>query len=104
MVAKFFPTKTTHNKSGYSIGGSVTSDRDYKRERQLQSTPIELAKNAARKRARRTLEKNGAVTKGDNRDVDHNDGNPMNNAMGNLSVKSKTDNRSFRRNKNAGKA
>jgi|TARA_B100000497_G_scaffold12258_1_gene13948 hypothetical protein len=104
MVAKFFPTKTVHNKSGYSIGGDVTSDRNYKRERQLQSTPIELAKNAARKRARRTLEKNGAVTKGDGRDVDHRDGNPMNNSMGNLSVKSKTNNRSFPRNKNAGKA
>jgi hypothetical protein len=104
MVAKFFTVKTTHNKSRYSIGGDVTSNRNYKRERQLQSTPIELAKNAARKRARRTLEKNGAVTKGDGRDVDHKDGNPMNNSMGNLSVKSKTKNRSFPRNKNAGKA
>ena len=49
MAAKFFTVKTTHNKSGYSIGGDVTSDRNYKRERELQSTPIELAKNAARK-------------------------------------------------------
>jgi len=104
MAAKFFPIKTTHNKSGYSLGGDVTSDRNYKRERELQSTPIELAKNAARKRARRALEGNGTVHKGDGRDVDHSDGNPMNNSIGNLSVKSKTNNRSFRRNKNAGKA
>jgi len=50
------------------------------------------------------LEKNGTVHKGDGRDVDHNDGNPMNNSMRNLSVKNKTNNRSFPRNKNAGKA
>ena len=104
MAAKFFPTKTVHNKNGYSHGGDVTSDRDYKRERELQSTPVELANNASRKKARRALEKNGTVHKGDGRDVDHNDGNPMNNSMRNLSVKNKTNNRSFPRNKNAGKA
>ena len=39
--------------------------RNYKRERQLQSTPAELKKNAARKAARRKLEKQGKVRKGD---------------------------------------
>tara|TARA_R110000751_G_scaffold13832_1_gene45870 strand:+ start:240 stop:554 length:315 start_codon:yes stop_codon:yes gene_type:complete len=103
MAAKFFTFKTAHNKSGYSNGGSVTSDRDYKRERQLQSTPIELSKNAARKRARRALEGGGSVQKFDGKDVDHMDGNPMNNSTKNLTIKSKSNNRSFPRNKKAGR-
>jgi hypothetical protein len=77
--------------------------RDYKRERQLQSTPSELKKNAARKAARRKLEKQGKVRKGDGKDVDHKDGNPRNNAKSNLRVQSAGTNRSFPRNKKAGK-
>jgi len=77
--------------------------RNYKRERQLQSTPSELKKNAARKAARRKLEKQGKVRKGDGKDVDHKDGNPRNNASSNLRVRTPSSNRSFPRNKNAGK-
>ena len=77
--------------------------RNYKRERQLQSTPAELKKNAARKAARRKLEKQGKVRKGDGKDVDHKDGNPRNNASSNLRVRTPSANRSFPRNKNAGK-
>jgi len=71
--------------------------RDYKRERQLQSTPIELAKNAARKRARRKLEKSGVVKKHDGKDVDHKNRNPLDNSRGNLKAKPKSANRSFSR-------
>ena len=38
------------------------------------------------------------------KDVDHKDGNPMNNSKNNLVTKNKSNNRSFKRNKNAGKA
>ena len=38
------------------------------------------------------------------KDVDHKDGNPMNNSKSNLVTKNKSNNRSFKRNKNAGKA
>ena len=38
------------------------------------------------------------------KDVDHKDGNPMNNSKSNLATKDKSKNRSFKRNKNAGKA
>ena len=38
------------------------------------------------------------------KDVDHKDGNPMNNSKSNLVAKNKSNNRSFKRNKNAGKA
>ena len=71
--------------------------RDYKRERQLQSTPRELARNAARKKARRKLEAAGKVKKGDGKDVDHKDGNPRNNKRSNLRVQTKAKNRSVAR-------
>ena len=77
--------------------------RDYKRERQLQSTPRELARNAARKKARRKLEATGKVKKGDGNDVDHKNGNPLDNSKKNLRVTTKKANRSFPRNSKAGK-
>ena len=77
--------------------------RDYKRERELQSTPSELAKNASHKRARRLLEKEGRVSKHDGKDVDHGNRNPLDNSKKNLKVKSKSSNRSFSRKRNASK-
>ena len=77
--------------------------RDYKRERQLQSTPEELAKNASRKSARRKLEANGTVKPHDGKDVDHKNGNPKDNSMINLTAKPKSSNRSFSRKANASK-
>ena len=74
--------------------------RDYKRERELQSTPEELAKNASRKRARRKLEKSGVVKKGDGKDVDHKNRNPNDNSPKNLQAKPKSSNRSFSRKDN----
>ena len=78
--------------------------RNYKRERQLQSTPVELAKNAARKRARRIAVKSGLVRKGDGKDVDHKNGNPLDNRKKNLRVRTASKTRSVARNKKAGKA
>ena len=77
--------------------------RDYKRERELQSTPVELAKNASRKAARRKLEKSGSVSKGDGKDVDHKNRNPKDNSSKNLVAKPKSANRSFSRKSNAKK-
>ena len=77
--------------------------RDYKRERELQSTPEEMAKNASRKAARRKLVKAGVVKKGDGKDVDHQNRNPKDNSTKNLKAKPKSVNRSFSRKANAKK-
>ena len=79
--------------------------RDYKRERELQlkSSKSNLAANASRKAARRKLKKTGAVSKGDGKDVDHKNRNPLDNSTKNLKAKPKSANRSFSRKANAKK-
>lgn len=49
------------------------------------------------------MEKLGKVKKGDGRDVDHKNMNPLNNSKKNLRVTSPAANRSFPRNSKAGK-
>lgn len=75
------------------------SDRDYKRERdlQLKSPKSNKKANASRKAARRILEKKGIVKKGDGKDVDHQNRNPNDNSPKNLKAKPKSANRSFSR-------
>ena len=79
--------------------------RDYKAEyNNYQGTPAQRKRNDARKAARRKMEAEGKVRKGDGKDVDHKNGNPKDNSNGNLRVTTKKANRSFPRNKKAGKA
>jgi len=69
--------------------------RDYKKEYNSYHAKPEQKKNrAARNKARTLLSSTGRVRKGDGRDVDHRDGNPRNNSKSNLSVMSKSRNRS----------
>ena len=69
--------------------------RDYKKEYQTyQGTREQLRKRSSRNKARRRLEKDGLVHKGDGKDVDHKDGNPLNNSRSNLHVMSASRNRS----------
>lgn len=49
------------------------------------------------------MEEKGLVHKGDGKDVHHKDGNTANMKLSNLSIQNKSTNRSFPRNKNAGK-
>jgi hypothetical protein len=68
--------------------------RDYKEEyNEYHSRPEQIKRRAARVMARRYKEKNGEARKGDGRDVDHKDGNPMNNKPENLRMRSKHSNR-----------
>tara|TARA_R100000951_G_scaffold111278_1_gene110082 strand:+ start:1787 stop:2005 length:219 start_codon:yes stop_codon:yes gene_type:complete len=69
--------------------------RDYKKEYNSYHAKPEQKKNrASRNKARTLLSSSGRVSKGDGRDVDHRDGNPRNNSKSNLSVMSKSRNRS----------
>lgn len=78
--------------------------RNYKKEyAKYQGSPVQKKKRASRNAARNALKKAGVVKKGDGKDVNHRNGNPMDNRAKNLQVTSKRANRSFPRNKNAGK-
>lgn len=69
--------------------------RDYKKEyAKYHSRPEQRKRRSARVLARRKMEKEGRVRKGDGKDVDHRDRNPRNNSRKNLRVQSKAKNRS----------
>jgi hypothetical protein len=78
----------------------VNKKRPYKKEyEQYDGTPVVKKKRAARNKARRTMEKEGLVSKGDGKDVDHK--RPLSKGgsgdRGNLRVKSASANRSYKR-------
>jgi len=79
--------------------------RDYKKEyKDYQGTPQQLKRRAERNAARKKLEKQGRVHKGDGNDVDHinrNMGGRLSNSSGNLRVQPRSVNRS--RNSHKGK-
>lgn len=78
------------------------SKRNYRKEYDnYHGTEKQKERRAKRNTARRRMEKAGKVSKGDGKDVAHKDNNPSNNSKSNLSVKSKSKNRSFPRTKNA---
>jgi hypothetical protein len=77
--------------------------RNYQSEyRNYHSKPDQKTERASRNAARRQAEKDGRVRKGDGKDIDHVDKNPLNNAKSNTRVRPKSVNRSFPRNKNGG--
>lgn len=68
--------------------------RNYRKEYdEYHGTPAQRKNRAARNRARRALEKEGRVSKGDGKEVDHKDKNPRNNSRKNLRVVSRRTNR-----------
>jgi hypothetical protein len=77
--------------------------RDYAQEAKYESTPTQKKKRASRGRARYALAKKGKVRLGDGLDVDHKDGNALNNSPSNWKVETKKSNRSYPRSKTAGK-
>lgn len=52
---------------------------------------------AARNKVRRRALRNGTVTKGDTKDIDHKNGNPRDNSAGNLQVMDRKRNRGDKR-------
>jgi hypothetical protein len=86
----------------------MPSSKNYKRDYRAEydryhASPEQKKKRASRNAARATMEAKGKVRKGDGKDVDHKNSNAKDNSKGNLRVQSKSANRSFPRNKNAGK-
>ena len=78
--------------------------RDYKKEyKEYHSKEVQKKKRASRNTARALMSKAGKVRKGDGKDVDHKNGNPKDNKKSNLRVQPKSKNRSFPRNRKAGK-
>lgn len=69
--------------------------RDYREEYDsFHGTEEQKKRRAARNKARRHLEQEGRVNKGDGKDVDHKDHNPLNNSSSNIRVRDRSANRS----------
>ena len=78
--------------------------RNYRKEYDnYQGSTAQKQKRAARNKARRAALRSGAVSKGDDNDIHHKDGNPKNNNPSNLAIRNKSHNRSFARTKTARK-
>lgn len=78
--------------------------RDYRSEYDnYHASSEQKKKRASRNKARAAAIASGKISKGSSKDIDHKNGNPLDNSPSNLRVQSKSANRSFPRNKNAGK-
>lgn len=74
--------------------------RDYAKEyREYHAKPEQKKRRASRNAARRLMIQKGKVKKGDGKDVDHKNRNPLNNSLANLRVTSQKENRGWRRKK-----
>lgn len=81
----------------------MASEARQRAQAKYNAKPEQKKRRAQRNAARRKMEKAGKVHKGDGKDVAHKDNNTANNSRSNLAVQSKAKNRSFPRNKNAGR-
>ena len=85
-----------------AVTGRNKPRRNYKKEAKFDAKPEEKKKRVNRNLARRRALRAGRVRKGDGKDVHHVDGNALN-KNGRTKVVSASTNRSFKRNKKAGK-
>lgn len=78
--------------------------RDYKKEYEnYQGSEKQKKRRAMRNKARREMIREGKAKKGDGMDINHRDGNPMNDKKSNYQVQTKSANRSYPRTKKARK-
>lgn len=71
------------------------ADRNYRREYDTyHGKPQQIKRRAARNKARAHMESKGLVHKGDGKEVDHKNHNPLDNSEANIRVRSKSANRS----------
>jgi len=72
----------------------IKKPRNYRKEYvEYHGRPDQKAKRASRNRARHKMAKAGLVSKGDGKEVDHINMNPMNNSTRNLKILPSTINR-----------
>lgn len=82
----------------------VPKKRNYRKEYDnYHGKPEQIKRRNSRNAARNALAKTGAVKKGDGKDVAHRNGNPKDNRRSNLTVQTRSQNRSYARTKTAGK-
>jgi len=82
---------------------NVSEERNYRKEYDnYHSKPKQRSNRSKRVLARRKMEEKGKVSKGDGKDVHHEDGDPQNNGDDNLKVLSKSKNRSMNEDHGAG--
>ena len=75
-----------------------TPKRNYKKEYDnYHSSSEQKERRASRNAARAKLQKSGKVKKGDKKDVAHKNGNPKDNKRSNLTVQTRSRNRSYAR-------
>lgn len=74
-----------------------TASKRSKQQRAYNGTPEQKKRRAARNAARRQLEKEGKVRKGDGKDVEHKNKNARDNSKGNITVRSRSANRADNR-------
>ena len=87
----------------YVLGGSSTK-RNYKSEyANYHGRPEQIKRRDSRNAARNKLIKLGKAKRGDGKDVSHRNGNPRDNRAANLTLASKSKNRSFSRTRTAKK-
>lgn len=78
-------------KGQMNLKGELSSRQET--QRKYNSKPEQKKRRAQRNKSRRLMERKGLVRKGDGKDVDHNNHNTADNSAGNLTVRSKSENR-----------
>lgn len=74
-------------------GSNKTTGRDYSYDKKYESSPEQIKRRASRNRARRAAIAARGVAAVKGKDVDHKNGNPLDNRPSNLRVESKKKNR-----------
>lgn len=78
--------------------------RNYRLEyANFQGKPEQIKRRDSRNKARAAMVKAGKAKKGDGMDVEHKNGNPLDDKMSNYRLGTQHDNRSYARTKTAGK-
>jgi hypothetical protein len=81
----------------------VATKARQKAQAKYNSKPEQVKRRTARNKARREMIRKGKARKGDGKDVAHKNGNPRDGRSSNLTMQSKSANRSFPRKRNGSK-